>query len=181
MIMIFFMEEKKSVAQKKNLPCLRCYTKPVENNEKLKDMQQRGGSDETMKVGQFFTGDSIDQPKAGTETREVKVASAPACPICGGKIIEGKKGYGCSNWRPEDGNCLFVIWKEIPGKRLTEKNIQTLLAGKTTRPYVLKDENGNKYSAKLRLVKTNETLFGIEVLPEGNLPMPAFTVPCSRQ
>lgn len=123
----------------------------------------------------------FDQPKADTETREVKVSSAPACPICGGRIIEGKKGYGCSNWRPEDGNCFFVIWKEISGKRLTEKNIQTLLTGKTTRAYVLKDGNGIKFSAKMRLVKTEKTLFGIEVLPEGNSSMPAFTVPCSRQ
>ena len=30
------------------------------------------------------------------------------CPRCGGQIVEGKKGFGCSNWR---SGCKFVIWK----------------------------------------------------------------------
>lgn len=30
------------------------------------------------------------------------------CPLCGHGIIEGTKGYGCSNWR---SGCKYVIWK----------------------------------------------------------------------
>ncbi|MBF0203498.1 MAG: topoisomerase C-terminal repeat-containing protein [Desulfamplus sp.] len=72
-------------------------------------------------------------------------------PLCRGNIIEGKKGYGCANWRPEHGGCRFVIWKEIMGKKLTEKNIQTLATGKTTSLYVFKDQQGNKFKAKLKM------------------------------
>lgn len=102
-----------------------------------------------------------------------------ACPACSGRIIEGKKGVGCANWRPEQGNCRFVIWKEISGKKLTGKNMETLLAGKTTRPYVLRDRDGNKFKAKLRMIK--EPGFFIEVLPVAGQPVSRFTVSCTRE
>ena len=109
------------------------------------------------------------------------IDNSPVCPLCGGKIIEGKKGYGCSNWRPEDGNCLFVIWKEISGKNLTAKNINTLLCGKTTRFYVLKDKNGKKFKAKMRMIKNTQNHFSIEILPEDNyLYGSVFQISCSR-
>ena len=105
----------------------------------------------------------------------------PACPLCGGQIIEGKKGHGCANWRPENGNCLFVIWKTIAGKTLTAKNVETLLAGKTTRPYVLKDQNGNKFKAKLRMIQNPNNQFAIEIRPEDDrLPASFLQVPCYR-
>ncbi|WP_193708300.1 type IA DNA topoisomerase [Alkalibaculum sporogenes] len=31
------------------------------------------------------------------------------CPICKGDILEGSKGYGCSNWK---AGCKYVIWKK---------------------------------------------------------------------
>jgi DNA topoisomerase III len=103
------------------------------------------------------------------------------CPLCGGKIIEGKKGYGCANWRPDDGNCLFVIWKEISGRKLTIKNIETLLSGKTTRPYVLKDKTGHKFKATMKMVRKQQTQFFIEILPiDEHLPIAVFQVSCSR-
>lgn len=30
------------------------------------------------------------------------------CPLCKGDVIEGTKGYGCSNWK---AGCKFVVWK----------------------------------------------------------------------
>ena len=75
------------------------------------------------------------------------------CPVCGGKIIKGKRGYGCSNWRTRDGGCRFVIWEVIAGKKLTPANIETLTAGKTTRKYVFREETGRKYRAKLKLAQ----------------------------
>ncbi len=106
--------------------------------------------------------------------------SEPVCPLCGGEIIEGKKGYGCSNWRPEDGNCLFVIWKEVSGKKLTQKNIQALLLGKKIGPYVLKDENKNKFKAKMKMIQKTKILFNVEVVPEKDFPVPVFHISCSR-
>jgi DNA topoisomerase-3 len=98
------------------------------------------------------------------------------CPLCKGTIIEGKRGFGCSNWRPEHGDCRFVIWKEIAGKSLTRKNVETLVAGKKTRPYVLKDSNGDKFRASLKMVETPGQGFAIEVESKG----PGFKVFCLR-
>jgi DNA topoisomerase-3 len=116
-----------------------------------------------------------------SDTIKITDQIQPACPLCGGKIIEGKKGYGCANWKPDDGNCLFVIWKEISGKQLTAKNIETLLAGRTTRFYVLKDKTGNKFKAKMRMIKNAQMDFSIEIVPEDNyLSTSVFQVSCSR-
>ena len=79
------------------------------------------------------------------------------CPICGGEIIEGNRGYGCSHWRKQDGGCNFVIWKTFKGKKLTRANIKTLTQGKKTRPYVFKTLDGNKIKAGLQLKKSNNT------------------------
>ncbi|MBU1584219.1 MAG: hypothetical protein KKE44_15930, partial [Proteobacteria bacterium] len=99
----------------------------------------------------------------------------------GGKIIEGNKGYGCANWRPEDGNCLFVIWKEISGKKLTPKIIETLIAGKTTQPYVMKDKNNNKFKAKMQMIQKSRIHFMIEIVPEEESSSAStFQVSCSR-
>jgi DNA topoisomerase-3 len=77
------------------------------------------------------------------------------CPVCGGKIIKGKRGYGCSNWKEQDGGCRFVIWEMISGKKLTPANIRALTAGKTTRKYVFKTQKGGKFRAKLKLEKNS--------------------------
>jgi DNA topoisomerase-3 len=77
------------------------------------------------------------------------------CPACGGKIIKGKRGYGCSNWKAQDGGCHFVIWEMISGKKLTSANIRTLTAGNATRKYVFKTQNDRKFRAKLKLEKNS--------------------------
>jgi len=82
-----------------------------------------------------------------------------ACPVCGGKIIKGKRGYGCSNWRTQDRGCRFVIWEMIGGRKLTSANIRTLTEGKTTRKYVFKEENGGKFKAKLKLEKSESGIW----------------------
>ncbi|WDP92571.1 MAG: DNA topoisomerase III [Desulfobacter sp.] len=108
--------------------------------------------------------------------------AAPVCPVCGGAIIEGKKGYGCSNWRPEQGDCRFVIWKTISGKKLTLANAHTLAAGKTTRPYVFRTGGGEKFKARLRMVEDSGAGFCIALLPESGdrgLWEPGL-VPCTR-
>ncbi len=81
------------------------------------------------------------------------------CPVCDGKIIKGKRGYGCSNWRAQDGGCRFVIWEMLCGKKLTPSNIKTLTAGKTTRKYVFREENGRKFKAKIKLAKGGRGLW----------------------
>ncbi|MCF6248696.1 MAG: DNA topoisomerase III [Desulfobacula sp.] len=128
-----------------------------------------------------FDFNDLKKPKAKPEIRKTTGQVEPVCPLCGGKIIEGKKGYGCANWRLDDGNCLFVIWKEISGKKLSLKNIETLLTGKTTRSFVLKDKTGNKFKAKMRMIQKTQTQASIEILPEDNLlSVSVFQVSCTR-
>jgi len=53
------------------------------------------------------------------------------CPKCNnGKVIQGKKAYGCSNYQ---NGCNFVVPFVMMGKKLTEKQIIDLISkGKTT-------------------------------------------------
>jgi len=96
---------------------------------------------------------SASSGDALTESSE-NIKDFGTCPACGGKIIKGRRGYGCSNWRAQDGGCHFVIWEIISGKRLTPANIRTLTGGKTTRKYVFKTQNDAKFRAKLKLEKS---------------------------
>ena len=50
------------------------------------------------------------EPVKSTETKGI-ADTAPICPVCKkGKIIKGKKAYGCSRW---DKGCRFVIPFEV--------------------------------------------------------------------
>jgi DNA topoisomerase-3 len=90
------------------------------------------------------------------------------CPACGGKIIKGRQGYGCSNWKSKDGGCRFVIWEMISGKKLTPANIRVLTDGKTTRKYVFKSQNGEKFRAKLKLEKNSNGSWETAMLEREN-------------
>lgn len=87
---------------------------------------------------------------------EDKKESAPkkdepiTCPKCHqGTIIEGAKGFGCNRFR--DG-CKMVIWKEMSGKTLTSKQIETLIRkGKTGKIKGFTSKQGKKFEAKLVL------------------------------
>lgn len=63
-----------------------------------------------------FTNKSVATIKADQDVVIHEVSSPSktlevlgTCPECGGKVIEGKKGFGCSNWK---NGCKFVIWKD---------------------------------------------------------------------
>ena len=77
-------------------------------------------------------------------------SEALGCPKCGrGRIIEGKRGYGCDRFRE---GCDFVVWKEVAGKRLTEKQVRQLIGkGKTRLLKGFKSKSGNSFQARLRL------------------------------
>jgi DNA topoisomerase-3 len=75
------------------------------------------------------------------------------CPSCGGTIIEGKKGYGCSSWPEELGSCRFVIWKDISGQVISEEIVKTLLNGGETNELIFDSGTKSEFKAKLRLKK----------------------------
>lgn len=128
-------------------------------------------------------GDSASLPVPASASKSGKhlFSGELRCPLCRGAIIEGNRGFGCSNWRPENGGCRFVIWKEIAGKRLTPRNIETLVVGKKTRLYVFRDEKGVKFRASLKMVKSGGHGFAVKVIPEeSDDPRPPFLIPCSH-
>ncbi|MCP3879675.1 MAG: type IA DNA topoisomerase, partial [Sulfitobacter sp.] len=79
-------------------------------------------------------------------------------PKCGqGRIIEGRRGHGCNRYRE---GCDFVVWKEISGKRLTEKQVHALISkGKTRLIKGFKGRSGKKFDARLRLDEMWKVVF----------------------
>ena len=110
--------------------------------------------DEFKVVFEFDDGPRDGSSKSeGREKPPAEVAQSTAaltCPKCRqGQIIEGQRGFGCNRYRQ---GCNFVVWKEIAGKKLTEKQIHTLIAkGKTGVIKGFKSKKGNKFDARLKL------------------------------
>ena len=86
---------------------------------------------------------------------------SPVCPKCGqGRIIEGKRGYGCNRFRE---GCNFVVWKEVAGKKLTENQIYQLIdKGKTRSLKGFKGKSGRSFQARLVLSPEWKTEFEFE-------------------
>jgi len=82
------------------------------------------------------------------------------CPACGkGNIIEGNRGFGCDRFRE---GCSYVVWKVFLGKKLTQANIDQLIAGKPTRVLKgFKTDDGRTVSGKIRM---REDRKGIELV-----------------
>ena len=77
------------------------------------------------------------------------------CPLCNSSIIEGKKGFGCSNWK---NGCKFVIWKEDNylkafKKKPTKTMVKKLLKDGYAEVKGLTSKNGNKFDAIFRYEK----------------------------
>lgn len=60
---------------------------------------------ESIKNDAFQTIQDLNPNEQNTRKRE----SLGACPGCGSPVVEGEKGYGCTNWK---SGCKFVIWKD---------------------------------------------------------------------
>lgn len=81
------------------------------------------------------------------------------CPACGHDIIEGQRGFGCSNWR---SGCKFVIWKEDEvfkafRKKLTKTMVKQLLKKGMAEANGMTDREGNKFDGYLSYVKNPST------------------------
>jgi DNA topoisomerase-3 len=114
------------------------------------------GSPKGNKTAPLNAPSKDNKPEPSKTTLEEPVG----CPKCGqGRIIEGKRGFGCHRFRE---GCDFVVWKEIAGKRLTQKQIYRLIRqGKTSLLSGFIDSSGRAYKARLTLSK------GWEVTMEG--------------
>lgn len=77
------------------------------------------------------------------------------CPLCGGNVIEGIRGFGCANSRPPM-SCKFIIWKNtekglFKNVTITEAMVKKWLAGKEVKVSKLISNSGNSFSANMKM------------------------------
>ncbi len=100
------------------------------------------------------------------------------CPLCGGNVIEGTKGFGCSNYKPPI-SCRFVIWKTrqsgmFKNAKITAPAVKKLLAGKTVRMRGLIANSGENFEADVALKTDKGAQYPVQLalvsLPLGKCP-----------
>lgn len=80
------------------------------------------------------------------------------CPVCGSDVIEGSKGFGCTNWK---GGCKFVIWKEdkfLQSLQVSPNKFTIMKLLETGEVYSNNfiNKKGVKFSAYLRYEKNED-------------------------
>lgn len=125
--------------------------------DKVRVQQKVDASRFESQKGKKPTTERAARKSSGTSTkRTVKAAGEPAlheplgaCPrqSCGGSLIEGRKGYGCSHYKQ---GCGFVIWKEFAGKSVSKAMLTSLLQKGQTQLLTFKDDAG-EYKARMVL------------------------------
>ena len=76
------------------------------------------------------------------------------CPLCHHPVIEGRQGYGCSQWK---AGCKFVLWKQAFHLTITrDMACQLLQNGRTLNAYAIKI-NDEVFNAQLTLNALGET------------------------
>ncbi|MBZ5750517.1 type IA DNA topoisomerase [Metabacillus rhizolycopersici] len=83
------------------------------------------------------------------------------CPLCGHAVIEGQKGFGCSNWK---NGCKFVIWKNdkflaTMKKKPTKTMVKALLKNGVAPVKGLTSKKGNKFDALLKYEKNADNAY----------------------
>lgn len=102
-------------------PALKSAQLTGEWESKLKAIESGKHSPDTfMKSIEQFTKEIIDT----SDANEVYEDQLGPCPQCGAPIIEGKQGFGCSEWKK---GCGYVLWKDQNGIKLRKEQAQRLL------------------------------------------------------
>jgi DNA topoisomerase-3 len=119
-----------------------------------------------MKLIIDFTKEAVDKIKKDTGALSKfkveipkEVENLGPCPTCGNPIIEGEKGFGCSNWK---NGCKFTIWNDDKyiasfGKEVSKDMVQLLLKNGKVGFRNLKSKKGNTFSAYFKYKRNEET------------------------
>ena len=103
-----------------------------------------------------FTNESVEKIKNDTSLLHKFKVEVPEgaeeigkCPVCGNPVIEGEKGFGCTNWK---NGCKYTIWKndkfiEAMGKKVTKEMVELLLKNGKVGFRNLKSRKGTYFSA----------------------------------
>lgn len=86
------------------------------------------------------------------------------CPECGHDVIEGKKAYGCSNWR---NGCKFTIWynqlEKLGMRKISKTNIKKLLKNELINLKLRSAKTGKDFTCKGKLEKEKDK-WGIKLI-----------------
>lgn len=96
------------------------------------------------------------------------------CPVCGGDILEGNKGFYCSNWNnseyakaPGDKGCKFGIFKKVTGDSgLTAADASKLLRGAVIKKKLKKGTNTWEQELSLDMATGKIIFVGSENRPK---------------
>lgn len=123
-------------------------------------------------------------PGAATATGERRSAATTAakpapgslqplapCPRegCGGQLIEGRKGYGCTHYKQ---GCGFVIWKEFSGKKISPTMLNALLTKGQTQLLSFK-RDGGEVKGRILLADRNTGKLTLEQADSTVAPSPS--------
>ena len=95
---------------------------------------------------------------ATSKSEDKKVEFLGKCPLCSKAVVEGQKGFGCSNWK---SGCKFVIWKNdkflaTMKKKPTKTMVKQLLKDGQALVKGLTSKKGNKFDAIMKYEKNSD-------------------------
>lgn len=113
---------------------------------------------ETIKRDEFHVINTIEESDRYSDQDNEDREILGKCPTCGSDVIEGDKGFGCTNWR---GGCKFILWKNDKflatlGVRMTKNTVKKLLENGKVYGSGLKSKKGTTFSAFLSYEKNEE-------------------------
>ena len=74
------------------------------------------------------------------------------CPLCGGKVIRGRYGYGCTQEVRKKGCKFRVLYSPVCGRPLKTDEVRKLLCdGQTDILDGFVSKRGNAFSARIKL------------------------------
>lgn len=118
----------------------------------------QGHADEFLQGIRELTRAVVDVAKGQQSEAVATISTFGPCPKCREGIIRDvRKGWGCSRWQE---GCDFIIWRSVSGKKLTETQVKTLVAGRTTAELKgFKSKAGKSFSARLKLDEQFHVVF----------------------
>lgn len=109
------------------------------------------------------------------KVQPIKNGSIGQCPKCSAAVIQGKKGYGCSDWKK---GCDFVLWKNSYGMEIdldlameiiqsarSIKSYPLNIDGETIFGHLIISEDGKLSYERSETVKTDNNKESIGVCP----------------
>ena len=117
-------------------------------SKKLKDIVDGSLSSRQFyaEMQQFIEQTTAKMKELEMTVAEKEVVTVGQCVTCSSPVIEGFKGYNCTNKA-----CKFYISKSLMKGKITPTDMKKLLAGKETREILFTWKSGKKGKAKLKL------------------------------